>query len=508
MAKKKSKKQGATKRLSILTAPTRPTVKRLFAVSGNRCAFTRCATPIVDTHSGSILGEICHIKGERPSAKRYDKSQTASGRHGFDNLILLCPVHHKIIDDDDSTYTVEVLTEMKARHECKQRPEKADDQLADKLIKRFTSYTLRQGSIITSKGQTGGQVAHSIKNIYNAPLPADDRILLEGKVDPLADLKTIKRFGTAGVQLTVVNRGTRPAKIARAQFCVEGKGFVAALERGFGQKLNHDPPPGHETETLYATLFPRAKKHCPDGFVLQRDDVCRFFLPFGPYIGPAMKAKQDAVYFRVEFFDGSREILVRGKEAKEVIRGSVKAYERWPHKPRRTVTVGVEMIAKAPPKFYFGVIGSTNPNAVWFGKPGTQPKSPKSAKLEVEMGLTGIKDQWTLIAEIGRLPPRAADQLKVKFCVLDHRKKVVHVLELNRVAVNKKPGKAFIIPMAHRDKALRVAQTFAPELFWLSIFVGDVEIVRVSGRELKVVFAALEEHLKKLGQTGQSATDH
>ncbi|MDX1946325.1 MAG: hypothetical protein SFU86_13070 [Pirellulaceae bacterium] len=508
MAKKKSKKHDGAKRDTPITAPSRPTVKRLFAVSGNRCAFNRCTTAIVDTQSGSVLGEICHIRGEKPTAKRYDSRQTAAQRHGFDNLILLCPTHHTIIDDDDRTYTVDLLTQMNARHEARQRRQNVSDQLANKLIMRFSSYTVHQGSLIRSEGQAGGQVAHSIKNIYHAPVATDDRVLLEGKVGPLGDLKTINRFGTPGVQLTVVNRGTRPAKIARAQFCVEGKGFLAAFEKGFGHKLNHDPPPGHEIEILHATLYPRAKKHCPDGFVLQRDDVLRFFLPFGPYIGPALKAKQDAVYFRIVFFDGSREILVRGKEAKDIVRDSVKAYEGWPHNPRRTGVIGVEVISKVPPKFDFDALGKRNPNAVWFGKPGTQPKPPKPAKLAVELGLAGIKDQWTIIATIGRLPLGAADQLKLKFCVVDHGKKVVHVLELNRVEVGKKAGKGFVIPMEHRDKARRVVETFSAELFWLSIFVGDVEIVRVTGEELKVVFRALEEHLKKVGQSGQSAAGH
>jgi hypothetical protein len=52
---------------------------------------------------------------------------------------------------------------------------------------------------------------------------------------------------------------------------------------------------------------------------------------------------------------------------------------------------------------------------------------------------------------------------------------------------------------------MKVAQTFDPELFWLSIFVGDVELVRIKSSELKPVFTALEEHLKKLGKTGQDA---
>jgi len=70
-------------------APTRPTdatVKRLFARSGNRCAFPKCTVEIVK--EATVVGEICHIKAARPDGPRYDASQTSAERHGYDNLIF------------------------------------------------------------------------------------------------------------------------------------------------------------------------------------------------------------------------------------------------------------------------------------------------------------------------------------------------------------------------------------------------------------------------------------
>ena len=40
------------------SVPTTPAVKRLFAVSGNRCTFPNCPLPLVDQASGEDLGEI------------------------------------------------------------------------------------------------------------------------------------------------------------------------------------------------------------------------------------------------------------------------------------------------------------------------------------------------------------------------------------------------------------------------------------------------------------------
>lgn len=95
--------------------PTPTVVKRLFALSSNCCAFPDCSNPIV--HGESVVGQICHIKAEKPKGPRFDMNQSDEERRAYENLILLCRNHHKIIDDDENTYTVEVLNEYKSHHE-------------------------------------------------------------------------------------------------------------------------------------------------------------------------------------------------------------------------------------------------------------------------------------------------------------------------------------------------------------------------------------------------------
>jgi hypothetical protein len=96
---------------------TEATAKRLFAVSGNRCAFPECPLPLFDQSTGTLTGRICHIKAKSPGGKRYDPSQTDSERNGFDNFVLMCGFHHDVIDTDDRSYTVERLQEIKREHE-------------------------------------------------------------------------------------------------------------------------------------------------------------------------------------------------------------------------------------------------------------------------------------------------------------------------------------------------------------------------------------------------------
>jgi len=95
--------------------------KILWGRSGNRCALPECRTLLVINKTVSdreaIIGEMAHIKGENPTAARYDANMSDNERNGYDNLILLCGNHHKMIDDQPNTYTVEKLKEIKATHE-------------------------------------------------------------------------------------------------------------------------------------------------------------------------------------------------------------------------------------------------------------------------------------------------------------------------------------------------------------------------------------------------------
>jgi tetratricopeptide (TPR) repeat protein len=98
-----------------MAGPSTAIIKRLFAASGNQCAFPDCTQPLVT--SGKVTGHICHIKARSPGGPRYDPEQSDEERHGFDNLVLMCPAHHDVIDADAEIYTVERLWEIKREHE-------------------------------------------------------------------------------------------------------------------------------------------------------------------------------------------------------------------------------------------------------------------------------------------------------------------------------------------------------------------------------------------------------
>lgn len=146
--------------------PSLPTVKKLFALSGNNCAFPGCSTAMIDPEHGTVIGEICHIKAREEGGPRFDHNQTDDERQGFANLVLMCGVHHKIIDTDVDSYPVEILKAIKAEHEAKHRNGlPPSDEVAEKILGTLSI----SGSIITTQNQSGGQVAHSITNIFAHP---------------------------------------------------------------------------------------------------------------------------------------------------------------------------------------------------------------------------------------------------------------------------------------------------------------------------------------------------
>lgn len=94
--------------------------KRLFALSGNECAFPGCREPVSthpDGRSPVTLGEIAHIVAKSRQGPRGRSDPRGDGR--IENLILLCEKHHKLVDADPQVFSVGVLRKMKADHEAR-----------------------------------------------------------------------------------------------------------------------------------------------------------------------------------------------------------------------------------------------------------------------------------------------------------------------------------------------------------------------------------------------------
>jgi hypothetical protein len=125
------------------------TIKRLFALSGNKCAFPGCSVSFLNCEDESNLSNICHIEDANPSthkADRYNPNMTDAERSDFKNLILLCPNHHIETNDPDK-YSVNDLKDMKRVHE-----ENMAEMLENKAS--ISSYPSVLGIIINNIGSS------------------------------------------------------------------------------------------------------------------------------------------------------------------------------------------------------------------------------------------------------------------------------------------------------------------------------------------------------------------
>ncbi|MCC8952722.1 hypothetical protein H8B02_04335 [Bradyrhizobium sp. Pear77] len=196
-----------------MTDPTLPTIKRLFALSGNRCAFPNCQHPMVVVESaGTVTGKSCHIKGNKPGSKRYDPAQSETERQSFENLILLCGFHHDVIDGDDSTYTVEQLREMKRRHESTVT---AATPISDRMARDALLLIAGAGSMVavTSIAREVGGFVSAVVDAFRdagrstAPRrPADRRdkqVVVNERVQEILDTL---RYGPKGHVMYIMGR--------------------------------------------------------------------------------------------------------------------------------------------------------------------------------------------------------------------------------------------------------------------------------------------------------------
>ncbi len=99
-----------------------PTKDTLAHRVGFRCSNPNCqkatSGPQIDPTKSINIGVAAHIKAASPGGKRYDANQTSEQRKSVDNGIWLCQSCSKLIDSDETRYTVDLLHTWKSKAEA------------------------------------------------------------------------------------------------------------------------------------------------------------------------------------------------------------------------------------------------------------------------------------------------------------------------------------------------------------------------------------------------------
>lgn len=174
-------------------------IRRLLARSGNSCAFEGCVAPIYNDDD-VYLGNFCHINAVNVGGKRYDSALSGEYINSYENLILLCPVHHKEIDTLDKVYTPERLKQIKANHESaflENRIVSEDlvvntaieyDKVLTELLKNIQTTVEATNRTVNASDQKLEQLLGMVSKIK---VGEEDTDLSE----QLADLKDLKKAG-------------------------------------------------------------------------------------------------------------------------------------------------------------------------------------------------------------------------------------------------------------------------------------------------------------------------
>ena len=77
-------------------APSPKTIKRLFSLSKNECAYPRCSNVLVN-QTGNIIGEMCHINARNPGGPRYDSGLPARAPGASFSIVMYLTVKEYVL---------------------------------------------------------------------------------------------------------------------------------------------------------------------------------------------------------------------------------------------------------------------------------------------------------------------------------------------------------------------------------------------------------------------------
>lgn len=94
--------------------------RRLWAASGGFCAKPDChgdLFPFFESGEITNIEELAHVIGQKIDGPRGNSSLPLSQRDEFNNIVLLCPTCHTIIDKNPLLFPEETILEWKKNHQ-------------------------------------------------------------------------------------------------------------------------------------------------------------------------------------------------------------------------------------------------------------------------------------------------------------------------------------------------------------------------------------------------------
>ncbi len=168
----------------MTAGPGSGTIRALFALSGNVCAMPECETVLFRRGWAGVRAHVAHIRGDKPGSARFDPSMTDEERQHFDNLMVVCPNCHILIDTlERDEYGPERLRHIKTQHEERMGASR-QEWASEAQLTRYVGLALVQfgwaGGVVANPGTATVEAT-----AMDASAQAADRVPLSDEVrDP------------------------------------------------------------------------------------------------------------------------------------------------------------------------------------------------------------------------------------------------------------------------------------------------------------------------------------
>jgi hypothetical protein len=182
---------------------------------------------------GFPIGDVAHIVAEEEDGPRGVSPLSLEERNSEPNLVLLCKPHHKQVDDDESTYTVNFLTQTKVSHEKWLSSSLSISTVWDTKLFQLYYLNVPRLSLLSSlqgmelgTDQLGGSTAlHQLGWELNVVLASFEKVL-------------------QNVQVKAI-----PLDVAVKE--QDAKGMIVSFDHTFRTRNIIMPPPGQSFETFF-----------------------------------------------------------------------------------------------------------------------------------------------------------------------------------------------------------------------------------------------------------------
>ena len=206
----------------------------LWSRSGGRCCFPECDVICVqeanNLDQSAIIGEIAHIEASSDSGPRANPSLTDQQRNEYSNLILLCRNHHRLVDTNVNSYTVDELRGWKSDRE---------NQYLEFLTQGMGNVTYEELGTITEVLVNSGETQPTSISL----IPPQEKMTRNGLTGRTGSLVSVGLLQSRQVEQFVELMGGHDSN------------FVLRLTSGFVNEYQRHRADGPEGDALFEAML-------------------------------------------------------------------------------------------------------------------------------------------------------------------------------------------------------------------------------------------------------------